>query len=74
MKKGPQMNTDKHGFYKLFDLMLAVSFRLAMMLRFSKTICVHLCSSVDRFFDMSEANSKQVVTITVNAQELMADG
>jgi hypothetical protein len=71
MKKGPQMNTDKHG---LFDLMVAVSFRLAMMLRFSKTICVHLCSSVDSFFDMSEANSKQVVTITINAQELMADG
>jgi hypothetical protein len=74
MKKGPQMNTDKHGFYVLFELMVAISFRLAMMFRFSKTICVHLCSSVDSFFDMSDANSKQVVTITVNARELMADG
>jgi len=74
MKKGPQMNTDKHEFYRLFELMVAVSLCLAMMLRFSKTICVHLCSSVDSIFDMSEANSKQVVTITTNAQELMADG
>jgi hypothetical protein len=54
--------------------MVAVSFRLAMVLRFSKTICVHLCSSVDSFFVMSEANSKQVVTITVNTRELMANG
>ncbi len=68
------MNTDKHGFYKLFDLIVAVSFCLAMVLRSSKTICVHLCSFVDSFFDMSAANSKQVVTITVNVQELMADG
>ena len=37
-----------------------------------KIICVHLCSSADRFLKMPEANNKKFEMNTVDGRELLA--